>query len=351
MSNSQDRKVIFVPKRRFPLEWCFVSAAASAAICLWVFIGRSLMQSVSAGETRSVYKSVSARKELEVTFLDVGEGDSIFIRTPNGYTVLIDAGPGSGEYSSFDAGLQVVIPYLKNRNVSRIDTMILTHPHADHYGGMIPVMNAVEVGEFLDPGLDFPSTGYEKVLLEIQKKKIPFRIIRAPRILNWDPDVLAQVLWPEPGPDLPGDPNNNSIVLRLVYLDVVYMFTGDMEEIVERQLYAYGSRLRTTILKIPHHGSVTSSTRTLLELMNPRLAVYCLGTNNRFGHPDRIVVDRYAEMNIKTLRTDRDGTIQTMCDGRTVRVQPEYSPPLSIYPYPSAAGNGHSADRIPRPAE
>jgi competence protein ComEC len=307
--------------------------AMFAAVIVWVWKHPSPKEHHLPVQYRA-----AAQGEMEVTFLDVGEGDSAFIRTPNGHTILVDAGPGKGKYSSFDAGERVVVPFLKKNGVTRIDTIVMTHPHADHYGGIIPVLKAVEVGEFLDPGLDFPARGYERLLLELKKRKIKYRIIHAPKILKWDPSIFVQVLWPEPGPQLPGDPNNNSIVFRMSYGDVVYLFTGDMELPVEEQLYAYGHGLRTTVFKIPHHGSNTSSTRRLLELMQPRLAVMSVGYRNRFGHPDQEVIDRLKEMGIRLLRTDRNRTIRTFCDGKRVRVIPGFGDPFTIYPYP---------DRIP----
>jgi len=270
-----------------------------------------------------------------VTFLDVGQGDSAFVRTPGGHTILIDAGPGKGKYSRYDAGERVVVPFLKSRGIRRIDTLLMTHPHADHYGGMIPVINAVEVGEFLDPGLDHPTEAYVKVLKMVEKKKIPFKIIRAPRVLTWDPDMLVQILWPDPEGYVPTDPNNNSIVVRLVYGDVVYLLTGDVEKLVEEQLYTYRNQLRTTVLKIPHHGSNTSSTRRILEFINPRLGVISLAMNNKFGFPDEDVLARYKSMEIPVLRTDRSGTIKTLSNGKRVRVMPELGTPFTIYPFPS----------------
>jgi competence protein ComEC len=338
---SSESKLTVIPStaRIVTGEWLLIMMAVAATVCVWIYFGHSTLNSSSASAQSGItYQKNPPRDELEVTFLDVGEGDCAFIRTPNGHTALIDAGPGRGKYSQFDAGLQVIIPFFKSRGITRIDSMVMTHPHADHYGGMIPVMKAVEIGEFLDPGLSFPSRGYEDLLLEVQRRKIPYKMTHAPLTLNWDPSIMVQVLWPEPGPSLPGDPNNNSIVIRLVYLDVVYLFTGDIEIPVERELYAYGKQLRTTVLKIPHHGSNTSSTRAFLDLLNPRLAVFSLGYNNRFDHPDQEVVHRYEDMDIRTLRTDRAGTVRTLCNGRRVRVMPEYGTPFSVYPFPSSTG-------------
>ncbi len=333
-----EKNVAIVPTSRSFLtrEWLTVVIAIGAAAAIWVFtVQNNGIQAESDGKTP--YTATTTSRELEVTFLDVGQGDSIFIRTPGGKNILIDAGPSRGEYSYFDAGTQVLLPFIKSRGITRIDTLVMTHPHADHYGGMIAVMGAVEVGEFLDPGLDHISEAYTKVLKLVQKKKIPFKLIRTPRVLSWDDNMLVQVLWPDDTGYIPSDPNNNSIVLRIVYGDVVYTLAGDMEKVVEEQLYPYREQLRTTVLKVPHHGSHTSSTRKLLEYMNPRLAIMTMAMNNRFNHPDKAVENRYLDRKIPVLRTDKNGTIKTLCNGKRVKVQPEIGRAFTIYPFPDQA--------------
>ncbi|MBN1551949.1 MBL fold metallo-hydrolase [bacterium] len=324
--------VIPIERTTITRGWILTYLIIAAAGFIWIMAGFNVFS--SAEDTGYTVVPVSA-SELEVTFLDVGEGDGCFIRTPNGHTILVDAGPGRGEYSDFDAGEQVVIPYLKSKQIKHIDTVVLTHPHADHYGGLMTVMDYASIGEFLDPGLAFPTKSYEAVLLKLESKKIPYRIVKAPSILDWDPSIFVQILWPEDGPHVPGDPNNNSIVIRLVYKDVVYLLTGDIETPVEQELYAYGEQLRTTVLKIPHHGSDSSSSRRFIEYLQPRLAIFSLGRNNRFNHPDESIVERYGEFSIPTLRTDYHGDIRTMCDGHRVKVFPEFGKSITIYPFPS----------------
>lgn len=281
------------------------------------------------------YTEVASGRELEVTFLDVGQGDSVFIRTPSGKLILIDAGPGKGEYSRFDAGERVVVPFLKRQNIKRIDTLIMTHPHADHYGGMFAVLKEIEVGEFLDPGLAYPSELYEDLLELIDKKNIPYRLTHAPATLDWDPSILVQVLWPEKDFVESANPNNVSITLRIVHGDIVYLLTGDIEAEIETHLYAYQKGLRTTILKVPHHGSDTSSTQRFLEYVRPRLAVFPLGINNKFGFPEQKITERYRNLEIQMHRTDLAGTLRTFSDGKRVKAQPDKNAPFTIYPFPA----------------
>ncbi len=338
MISNQD--VAIIPSRSGLLnrEWVLTIAILIVSGIVWggIIYHSSRTNAADPSQHGTTYSQAPDTKELEVTFLDVGEGDSIFLRTPHGRTILIDAGPGKGQYSDFDAGEKVVIPFLESRNIQRIDTLVMTHPHADHIGGILPVANKFAIGECLDPGLDYETAGYEKILTALLERKIRYQVITAPQILDWDKDMLVQVLWPEDSPNRPKDPNNNSIVLRVVYGDVVYLLTGDIETNVEQELYAYGKKLRTTILKVPHHGSQTSSSRQLLEYLMPRLAIFSLGLNNKFDHPDATIVNLYEEMKIKSLRTDRSGTIRTLCNGKRIKVAPEIGNPFTIYPFPSA---------------
>ncbi|HPQ41378.1 MAG TPA: ComEC/Rec2 family competence protein [bacterium] len=333
MSRTHDVTIVPARPGLFSREWLTVLIVVLAAAAAWIIAWKQI--DGTAAE-QPAYQVAQRIKELEVTFIDVGQGDSSFIRMPNGRTILVDAGPSKGMYSTYDAGEQAVIPFLQQKGIARIDTLMMTHPHADHYGGMQALLNSgIEIGEFLDPGMDHPTQSYRTLLETVGRLGIPFREIRAPNTLNWDSDVLVQVIWPEEGFSA-DNPNNASIVFRLVYGDVVYLFAGDAEAVVEGVLNAYGPGLRTTVLKVPHHGSDTSSTRSFMEYVIPRLAVISVGNNNRFNHPNPDIMDRYDRMNIPVLRTDKSGTITTKSDGTVVRVTPEMGAPFEIYPFPPA---------------
>ena len=327
------RLTVTPSRRSFIIKGWFWTAGMVIITLLLVSFAWNQTRSI-AESGGSVYHAAAPSHTLEVHFLAVGQGDCTFIKTPRGRTILIDAGPGEGEYSTFDAGKRIVVPFLKSMGVTHLDLMMLTHPHADHYGGMDAVLDAIEVDEYADSGLDYPSFAYESLLKKIRAKGINYNILTEPAVLDWDPDILVQTLWPETNPRRPSDPNNNSIVTRIAFGQVVYLITGDIESVVETELLAYGPQLRTTILKIPHHGSDSSSIRSFLELMAPRVAVFSLGLNNRFNHPSQSVVDRYREMGISTYRTDFNGTIRTICDGHTVRIKPQNGQPVTVYPFP-----------------
>lgn len=303
-------------------------AALAAWIPVWHF------DHAGSPDEKPLYRHQQKLKELEVTFLDVRQGDSIFIRTPNGRVILIDAGQGASQYVSYDAGKHTILPFLAERGITRIDTLVMTHPHSDHYGGMTAVVESMEIGDFLDPGMDHPAPSYLSLLETILEKKIAYHEISAPMTLDWDPDILVQVLWPEKG-FTTQNPNDISIVIRLAYGDVVYFLAGDIETDVESVINLYEDQLRTTILKVPHHGSDTSSSHGFLEYTVPRLALISVGHNNRFDHPSGDILTRYEKLDIPIMRTDRHGTIRTITDGKVVHVHPELGMSFDIYPFPS----------------
>ncbi|MCD4653520.1 MBL fold metallo-hydrolase, partial [bacterium] len=293
MKESKDVTIVPTKQGLFSKEWLIVLIVVLLAASAWTIAWK---QTDSATAEKMVYRVEERIKELRVTFLDVGQGDSSFILTPGGHSILIDAGPGQGMYSNYDAGKQAVIPFLRKIGITKIDTLVMTHPHADHYGGMHSLLESgIEIGEYLDPGMDHPSRSYRKLLATIGKQEIPYKEIHAPLVLNWDPEIFVQVLWPEKG-YFTKNPNNASIVLRLVYGDVVYNFSGDAEDEIEGRLNAYGPAMRTTVLKVPHHGSKTSSTRTFMENITPRLAIFSVGVNNRFNHPNKDILDLYDKL-------------------------------------------------------
>ncbi len=239
-----DVTIVPVHSGIFSREWLVGLAVVVAATATWTAVWKAT--GTDPVTPQAIYSIEKKVKDLEVVFLDVGQGDSIFIRTPDDHTVLIDAGSAKNRYAAFDAGEHAILPYLKSRNCNRIDTLVMTHPHADHFGGMQSLLNAVEIGEYLDPGMNNPVPSYFTLLEMIKEKEIVYREVQAPQTLAWDPEILVQVLWPEKG-FATENPNDISIVLRLVYGDVVYLLAGDVEADIESVLNLYGPQLRTTV--------------------------------------------------------------------------------------------------------
>ncbi|MCK4648493.1 MBL fold metallo-hydrolase, partial [bacterium] len=218
-----------------------------------------------------------------------------------------------------DGRLDILPSYLWDEKIRRIDYLVLTHPHADHVTGLINVLSYFRVGEIWDSGQEFTSPEYEEFLKMIEKKRIPYKIVRAGERLSIAPGMGIDILHPQ-NKFLKwesSEPNNNSIVIRLFYKRMSFLFTGDIEEAAEDLLVKkYGSRLKSTILKVPHQGSKTSSTLKFLEKVSPECAIISVGANNPFGHPHPEVLKKYQKLEIKRYRTDESGAITITTDGK-----------------------------------
>lgn len=270
-----------------------------------------------------VFKTYSGAEEngLVVTFLDVGQGDSIFIKTPEKKYILIDGGTIPKEWSRFDAGKYVVVPYLRRRGVKKLDLVVATHPDMDHIGGLIRVLKHFRVDTFLDSGTTATTQTYEDLLKVIEKKKINYQLAEQGEY-KIDPSIKLEILSPI-GEGFANDPNNNSIVLRLEYNEISFLFTGDIGELAESlYIQKYGDRLQSTVLKAGHHGGEGSSSIAFLNCVLPSIAVISCGRNNPFGHPRRDVLERIRLLGTAICRTDKDGTITIYSDGEKWRIYP-----------------------------
>jgi competence protein ComEC len=252
-------------------------------------------------------------KKVELTFFDVGQGDSTLLKFPNGKTMLVDGGGSRDE--TWDPGSTRVVPALRASGVKHLDWVVATHPHADHVAGLRAVLKSISVGELWICWHDQPDTWLHKLLSIARERNI--RILRPRKIHSGA--VTIQPLWPRGFETFCGDPgysaNDNSIVLRVEYGQAAILLTGDIEEPVEHALtqeQQTARLLRADLLKVPHHGSPTSSTDQLLEAVSPRLAVISCGSGNLFGLPDLEVIKRYRRNGIQVARTDRLGAIRVL---------------------------------------
>jgi len=255
---------------------------------------------------------------LDAVFLDVGQGDGLFLRFPDGKTMLIDGGMRS---ERFDAGRQVILPFLKYHNVRRLDVVVASHPHDDHIGGLVEVLQQVQIGHYVDSGQASSAWTSGRIRDLIQQKDISYHAVAAGDSLTGLGGVGALVLHPIPGfvrRDTASAPplglNNGSVVLRLTYRGKTLLLTGDAERQAESCLLTWASRLKGDILKVAHHGSNTSSTRDFLSAVSPSIAVISAGERNRFGHPAPEVIARYESSGVRVCRTDRHGAIVVRVD-------------------------------------
>lgn len=263
--------------------------------------------------------SNSGPEQPGVTFLNVGQGDSILITTPAKKAILIDGGTYPREWSTFDAGKFVVVPYLRRKGIRKLDMVIATHPDLDHIGGLLAVLKHFPVDTFLDSGTISTTKTYEDLLRLVEKKNIKYKIAQKEEI-QIEPELTLQILSPI-SQGFANDPNNNSIVIRLEYGNISFLFTGDITEIAET-LYVkqYGEKLKSHILKAAHHGSDSSSSGVFLNYVQPDVAVISCGENNPFGHPSKTVLERFQNMDIDVYRTDLSGHITIATDGKEYQI-------------------------------
>jgi len=251
-------------------------------------------------------------EDLIITVLDVGQGDAILIQAPGGRTVLIDAGGRHDQESSaWDVGHDIVVPALLARRVTHLDALIITHPHADHIGGVPAVLTALPVGLLLDPMLGTDSDTYARILDLIEEKKIRHERAVEGQHLNLGRGIDADVLHP-PDVRLRGtddDMNNNSVVLRLAYEGVSVLLTGDLDAEAAESMARSANTIRSTVLKVPHHGARESAVPAFIEAVSPKLAVISVGQNNPWGHPTDEMLRELERVGAKVMRTDRDGAV------------------------------------------
>ncbi len=254
-------------------------------------------------------------RELKVTLFDVGQGDAALIQSPNGKNVLIDTGVWGPGY---DSGGSVILPHLKEAGIGKLDAIILSHPHADHIGGILSLMEGIEIETIYNSGYQYESNLYHNYLELAHEKNIEVKSLKAGDQLNIDPALLMLVLGPE-GKIFNPDPNQHSVVLNMIYGELEFLFTGDAgEDQEERLIENYGEILDTDFLKVGHHGSRTSSYTEFLEEVTPEIAVVSLAERNRFNHPHPEAIRRIQETGTELYFTSRDKALVFISDGESI---------------------------------
>jgi len=249
---------------------------------------------------------VTAEDRLEVTFMDVGQADSILLES-NGQYMLVDAGNN-------EDGPKLVT-YLKQKGITDFTYVIGTHPHEDHIGGLDDIINNFNINAFYMPDVITTTKTFEDVLDALENKNIALSIPNKNDTFELG-DANVKVLYV--GEDSESDLNDTSIVLKVTYQNVSFLLTGDASTKVEDTLDR--KDLESTVLKVGHHGSSTATDEEFLELVNPTYAVISVGKDNQYNHPHTEVLNTLAAHNITTYRTDEDGTIEMITDGVNIEI-------------------------------
>lgn len=232
-------------------------------------------------------------KDLEIHFLDVGQGDCTFIVTPMDKTILIDGGGSTS--NSYDVGKDTLIPYILDKGYRKIDYLFISHFDQDHIGGILSVLEELKVGKIYITKQGERSENYEKFLKIVKQKNITVQLLKTGDKIVMD-TITFHILWPIEKQIEENILNNNAMVMKLQYKDFSMLFTGDIEEIAERKILdTYKNQLdilKATVLKVAHHGSKSSSIEAFLKATGSKLAVIGVGENNMFGHPSNVVLER-----------------------------------------------------------
>lgn len=243
---------------------------------------------------------------FSVHYIDVGQGDAELICFPDGEVMLIDTGPQiNGEK---------VISYLKQQKIKQIDYVVLTHPHTDHIGGMCAILDNFEVLNVYMPNINknsIPTTkGYEKTIKALINKNVNVINAVAGEFIKDDSTTSVRILAPNNKYyTYYEDLNNYSIVIRVKYDDMAFIFMGDAQKLSEEEIMQNFYDIKSDVIKCGHHGSATSNCRQFLRKVNPKFAIISCERNNRYGYPDKYLLRRLRDKGVKVYRTDLNGNI------------------------------------------
>lgn len=248
--------------------------------------------------------TLSNNNNMLVHYIDVGQGDSILIQV-NNKNLLIDSGPRDAKES--------LLSYLDSINLSKLDYIIATHPHEDHIGNMSYIIDKYNVGKFYAPKVEHTTSTFEKMIESLIAKDLKINIINSDTN-SIDLGKGTKVTVFSPINEEYSNLNNYSPIIKIEYGNNSFLFTGDAEKDIEETLYK-NSNLKSDVLKLGHHGSLTSSSSSFLNSVDPSIAVISLGANNKYGHPHKNITDLLSKNNISVYRTDLDGTIVFSSNG------------------------------------
>lgn len=288
----------------------------------FIYLGISAVLSLTLVFTVLIPHGPQGKGTFQLTALDVGQGQSLFLRLPSGEAMLID---GGGFYDqSFDLGRNVLTPFLLHKGVTELTRIIITHPHPDHVGGLLYLARNFSVREVWLNRDASAHENTEELRFELQRRRIPMRIVSSEMPSETRDGIALQILHPPP----PGremnfrNENDRSLVIKITHGTVHFLLPADISEEVERQILAYGRNIvRSDVLIVPHHGSRHSSSITFIKAVRPAYACISAGGTGKYPLPHPAVIGRYRSVGIDPLRTDRHGAITFISNGHHVYPQ------------------------------
>jgi len=293
-----------------------IKILVSLLIAIFVLIGIIIKEDFS-GLNLSSEASIPAENRLEIHYLNVGQGDSIMIKTPQNQKILIDGGPDMIILDQIGKNM----PFFDRT----INVMILTHPHSDHINGLIEVLRRYKVEQIYYTGALHTSPAYLEWLEVVKQSNVPLEIIKAQKTLELGPELGIEFIYPveDISNQKVEELNNTSIINKLIYKDKKFLFMGDAEKEVEEELMELDLDLSADVIKIGHHGSSSSSTEEFLKAVDPQYAIIQVGKDNSFGHPHLSVIRRLERLGINIFRNDLNGQVSIFSDGHTIEVVTE----------------------------
>lgn len=281
------------------VKWKVTAKLAYAAL---IFVAAVM----AYGCSKDTYQSTAINGQLKVHYLNVGKADSILIQQ-GGKNMLIDAGD--------DTDANTIIGYLKDNGVSKLDIVVATHPHKDHIGAMDEVIKTFKIGTIYTSNEQTKTKTYKNFIKAVKKKDLKLTRVQPGMKFNLG-DVKCTIL--APNSESYEDLNDYSVVVRMTYGTTKFIFQGDAKDVSEYEIINKGNDIAADVIKIGHHGSSTSSTQQYLNKVKPKYAVISVGEDDDSGLPSEVTILRLENMGIRVYRTDKDGTVVAVSDGKNI---------------------------------
>lgn len=284
-----------------------------AQLATIVVFGLIAIVSTIFGKDITGTSNLTANGTIEVSYLDVGQGDAAYIKV-NEMDILIDAGPKSD--------VDKLMKQLEEKNIDDFEVVVATHPHEDHIGGMTKVLQTYKVESFYMPKVEHSTKTFENMIKEVEKQGLKVKVLKEGVNIDIGEGALLETF--SPTQDSYDNLNNYSPIMKLTFGNNSFLFTGDAEKEVEEEVLSrYKDKLDSDVIKFGHHGSSTSSSTEFIEAVSPNYGIISCGVDNSYGHPHKEILKLIQNMNIEAYRTDTQGQITVISDGNNIEIKTE----------------------------